>query len=396
MNSKNLTFKQQIRKKQSRKYLNRSLMLSLINASNDADMKKRYWNTYHCGSSLEIQTNNYVPVNEADQGNFDNLETIKEIKHQEVEYKIRGRNRKVRSYCNNRYCLICSGLKSAIAFAHYSEIISSWNNKQFLTLTVPNCTADDLEKTVDKMILTVRKINDSYRKKAKKENLNKLMSIRKIEITYNSVADTYHPHFHYIVYDLLQAEYILEKWLKHYPGAVPWAQDIKEADEKSKHELFKYITKLITKKSKDGFIPAAQLDLIFRVLHNRRTIQVQGFRALKIDLDKTGEQPYPVVIKNLANFYIERAKQEFYDWNQDKGDWENKENDLVGQGVKITSYKLALRFEKDLENIDYKNEITTRLTREKYKDELKKGEQDYQNNLAKMRSKINQSLKKRS
>lgn len=386
-------FEKLLRRKQSRKYLNQSFILTLINVTNDEKMKKRYWNTFHCGSLIDVVESNAIKITDFENGQYENAIKIKKIKHSKHTISKDGEVREIRNYCNNRFCLVCSGIKSSVLFSKYGKIIESWENKHFLTLTVPNCIESDLENTINKMLKAIRKINDKYRKQAKKYNLEKLKSIRKLEITYNERLNSYHPHLHFIFYNKDQAEYILKNWLIIFNEANEKAQDLRKADEKSVFELFKYITKLITKQSnKYGHIPARNLDVIFRVMHNRRSIQIQGFKALKIDLEK-GEELMQEIIINDENYYLEEYEKMFYEW-KNFGDWINSETGelLVGDSKKISSYKMALSFKNEISENGSKNTLETK--EEKKRKLIDKNYKEYKRNLEIIRSKNIKEVKK--
>ena len=89
------------------------------------------------------------------------------------------------------------------------------------------------------MIKGFQNIKDNLRKNYK----IKLNGIRKIEVTYNEIENTFHPHFHFIQSDYKSAHALQSLWLKQFNNANIKGQDIREIDttnENSFIELFKY------------------------------------------------------------------------------------------------------------------------------------------------------------
>lgn len=64
----------------------------------------------------------------------------------------------------------------------------------FLTLTVKNCTGEELSKEIDKIFNSLKLL---FQRKEVKSIV--IGHFRGLEITYNKDSDTYHPHFHIIL-----------------------------------------------------------------------------------------------------------------------------------------------------------------------------------------------------
>jgi len=133
-------------------------------------------------------------------------------------------------------------------------------------------------------------INDSQRSAAKVAALAFPISLaflayatlRKLECTYNAEREDYHPHFHIAVDGRLQANAMLRRWLDLHPEASPQAQDVRPCDTGALKELFKYFTKIITKRpgiSSHAVPSALALDVIFSAMRGRRVYQPMGFRV---------------------------------------------------------------------------------------------------------------------
>jgi len=97
-------------------------------------------------------------------------------------------------YCNQRWCTVCNRIRTGKLINSYHSEIEEFINPHFITLTVPNCTKSALKQTIAGMDKNFTKLVDVLKKR--KIRLN---AIRKIEVTYNSTLDSYHPHYHMIV-----------------------------------------------------------------------------------------------------------------------------------------------------------------------------------------------------
>jgi len=189
-------------------------------------------------------------------------------------------------------------------------------DKQFLTLTIPNVPGAQLRNTIKCMILAVRNIQEHRRRILKLPGIN---CIRKLECTYNAEKNTYHPHFHFIIDGIQDAEYLLDQWLKKYPEADRRAQKIVEAYNPA--ELFKYFTKLTSKTGtvvdKKGKIKIAQeyhfpeaLDFIFQAIERIRIIQPMGkIKLVKDDIDELHAEEVDETLEQDVEI------NKFYIWN---------------------------------------------------------------------------------
>lgn len=263
-------------KQQRAKWLTNKLVIHLVDLN--SPFKKKYWNTYHCNHQI-IYDSRGVPSSK---------------------------------YCNNRWCIQCSRIRTAKSINRYKPVVEKWESSYFLTLTVPNCKAEYLKESIEDMYLTVRGIQNKgkYREVSPK-------GIRKLEVTYNPNRNDYHPHFHILFEKLEHAEYYLERWLDTYPDATAQAQDLRQADENSIMELFKYMTKIISERAKSSkakkspYIYVSALDVIYRAIAGKRTFQNFGFKAPKVvdEYEKRDE-------RNKVNM--------IFDWENELEDWIEK------------------------------------------------------------------------
>lgn len=270
--------KDKLKKRANRKYLSQALNLGLVDAAKANEKSKLanyYWRSWHCNAVLNVFSDG----------------------------RISGR------FCNTRSCQMCAAIRTANFITKYEPIISTWDNSYLVTLTIPNMSAEELKDEIVKMYSTFVKVKAKLKKREQRNGAPKFVGIRSLECTYNAITDTYHPHFHLLVKDRLNAHLLLQAWLKEYPTAKRSAQDIKKADRNIPTELFKYFTKVVTESKKGRVIRTAPLDIIFNAIYKKRTTQSFGFKlpkTIEAQKDKT------------KLFGIAQAT-----WIQELGDWAN-------------------------------------------------------------------------
>ena len=180
-------------------------------------------------------------------------------------------------YCNCRWCLVCSRIRTAKMVAAYLPAIEAMPEKYFVTLSRPNVPGKELAKERRHYVATYQLCNRYLREKLKL----KFSFIRKLECTRNYQRGTYHPHFHVIVDSETAAYALLGEWLERNPTALLNKGNlIIKADNRSVAELFKYFTKVVSKsetgKASDYRIHLAGLDTMFVALKGARTFQAGG------------------------------------------------------------------------------------------------------------------------
>jgi plasmid rolling circle replication initiator protein Rep len=286
-----------LKKRARAKYISRALVMELTKL--DSPLKKSYWNTWHCSNIL----------------------------YQEGK-KITTK------YCNNRWCLVCNRIRTGKLIAGYLPGMKAMKQPYFVTLTIPNVPASELKKTIDGMITMVILIKNLFYSRRG----FKLTGIRKLECTYNDLLDNYHPHFHFVIDGKLEAEALVEEWLRRYSEADRRGQDIRPADENSMKELFKYSTKLTTKSKitkQNGKtviqVNAVALDVIFQAMYKRRIFQAMGFiKQVSEDVEDIDSQ----VIEDL------KEGTDFWRWEQDVSDWINNEGEMLTGCEAYKDYEL--------------------------------------------------------
>ena len=208
------------------------------------DLEKSYRNTYYCNQNL-VQYGNKITGN----------------------------------YCNNRWCSVCNRIRTAKLIIGYKKPLEELEDKHLVTLTLPNCKAENLRETIDFMQETCKKIQEIFKNRKKRGTRDwQLVGIRKLECTYNYKTDTYHPHYHLLVQGEVAANELVKEWLKKVPSATQQAQDVRRAEPDAEVELFKYFTKIVTKVDKTFKTLVKPLDVIFTAMRGLRVFQPIGLK----------------------------------------------------------------------------------------------------------------------
>lgn len=217
-------------------------------------------------------------------------------------------------FCGNRFCLVCNRIRTAKLINGYQKPLESLKDLQFITLTVVNCTGENLNATIKTMYRNFFKAKDNLRKQGLK-----VKGIRKLEITFNDVQNTYHPHFHAVVSGQIEAIAMVNEWLRLNPNSVSKAQDIRKADENAVIELFKYFTKLKSNNSYSEKISILALKTIIYAIHGCRIFQPFGVKMQK----NTYQKP----VFNDVNIH------EIYYWTGNN--WVNNKNEPIFDEIRI-------------------------------------------------------------
>lgn len=125
---------------------------------------------------------------------------------------------KVNRCNNNRFCSNCKKVDIARFIYKFNPIFDNLLQKGYkpflLTLTVPNCSGSDLNKTIDLLYKNFyrlfRGFSEDSQNAFKFRSMKWLGALKVLEITYNKFNNTYHPHLHCIVFlneDITQEYY---------------------------------------------------------------------------------------------------------------------------------------------------------------------------------------------
>ena len=194
-------------------------------------------------------------------------------------------------YCNGRWCNNCNRIRTAKMINGYGKQLQAFDEPQFVTLTIPNISGNYLLMSLKAMQWDMLRIGQRARKSGMKIN-----GIRKLECTYNADADTYHPHFHFIVDGFHNADWMVERWLERNPTANREAQNVKDVDGNGILELFKYCTKIVSNSKRDGeAIYIKPLDTIYQALYRINTFQKMGnLKRVEEDIDGMKSKEYDI------------------------------------------------------------------------------------------------------
>jgi hypothetical protein len=191
-------------------------------------------------------------------------------------------------------------------------VFKQFKHAQFVTLTRPNIKAKDLPEEINSLVAEFR-LMIRYLRGTKKIDLK---GIRKLEVTYNWSEQSYHPHFHLIVHTPGAAREIVKEWLFRNQTASRDAQHIREADQGSYTEMFKYAAKI----SADiNMCPSAK-DIIFQALANHRIYQPFGITKVLKETDDPKEVTQAFGPLNPEIYKVWYFNSDKKDWNSLKGE----------------------------------------------------------------------------
>ena len=254
------------------------------------------------------------------------------------------------NYCKKRYCTVCNNIRSMQAYIKYSPVLNLWEQPYFVTLTVQNVPQNQLISLMDEMQNTWERIKRQFQNEKTRKKLPIPAGLRKLECTYNTERNDYHPHYHIICDSQQAAERIVNAWLNQSPPTLcsPKAQNMKPADPQTIFELFKYFAKSITKKDGDTAIYPVALDAQFTAMSGRRVIQDFNMGQYKtvFGADVKPEKPEGY---EFGTYYF---------FNESVGDWMNaddRQDRLVGvdRGPEILVIKgLDRPIENEIKRMD--------------------------------------------
>ena len=210
-------------------------------------------------------------------------------------------------YCQSRACNVCQRIKVQKGIQNYGGYLDQWvaeGQAQFITLTIPSCTADTLRPALKRMHTAFGRVIKEIQRLYGQGGF--FQGLRATEVTWNphraaKGLPAYHPHIHAtfrMTPDV--AEKFISLWLKFFPDAVRSAQDRRAADAGGKYELLKYLQKAVQPmKGEDGtplIVPPAVQDQIYGSLYRLRCWQAYGLTPLAGDEDCLKEDEAGVVL----------------------------------------------------------------------------------------------------
>ena len=106
------------------------------------------------------------------------------------------------NFCKDRLCPMCAWRRTYKIFAQVSQIMGVIGDKYkflFLTLTVPNVTAQELPTAVDELMKAWRKLMRYKRVSAVVRGFFRALEITRNKDPRSKSFGTYHPHFHAVL-----------------------------------------------------------------------------------------------------------------------------------------------------------------------------------------------------
>lgn len=187
--------------------------------------------------------------------------------------------------CKNRWCLRCmqrKALADALEIYTLANYLYTEKNYRFLfvTLTVPNCSGDDLRDTITRL----NKGIDRLFKRAPYNTVFKAW-ITKVETTYNVKRKDYHPHLHVLVAvprlylknsdTFISNEKLRKDWREVYKDDTITQVDIKKASGDTKRKRMKSVLELAKYTAKPSHYLRDQkvFDTFFHAMKNRQSLR---------------------------------------------------------------------------------------------------------------------------
>jgi plasmid rolling circle replication initiator protein Rep len=248
------------------------------------------------------------------------------------------------NYCGNRFCPICTWIKSkkdGYMLSVLMKYINEVHKKEFIfvTLTSVNVVSTELINEIDKF-------NISFKKLMKRKEFAQVNKgyVRTLELTYNKKENTYNPHFHIIIavnrsYFTNRTYLKQEIWLQNWKDCMQDDRitqvDVRRVNkEGSGSNAINEITKYVAKDT-DYLHSEEVFEVFYKALKGRQLITYNGIfkDALKlykskdkeINLDKYKEidrTEYMYFLQyawgNQDRKYLEKVKRDLTDEEYDK------------------------------------------------------------------------------
>ena len=213
-------------------------------------------------------------------------------------------------FCRERLCVMCSWRRSYKMFYQLSQVLDIAQEENpdiallFLTLTVKNCSGDDLAAQLDDMFAGWQRLTNHRRVKRAIKGW-----FRALEVTYNKETDAYHPHFHAIL--MVDKHYFFDR--KAYMHTADWVhiwrtscrldydpvcdiRAVRNADPKRNRKHVAEVTKYTIKEPD--------------ILHNKQEVTVKVVDVLGKALFKRRLHAYGGILKLIAKRLAVEAKED--------------------------------------------------------------------------------------
>ena len=263
-----------------------------------------------------------------------------------------GHRLKKANLCENRFCPLCSNVrarKNAVIILELLQYAREIKKVEFIfiTLTAPNVVAEKLDEEITKF-------NKAFKELMRSKEFLKISKgyIRKLEVTYNQKANTYHPHFHVIIAvnksyftsrDYINIEMLKQLWRKYKQDETIEAVDMQKVRMNSVKEVMEMAT--YSAKSKDLFENGQEVfDTFYNALRGKQEITYAGlFKDLK-KLRDSGELEIEKV-ESLKELQEKAVIKVWHKWLK-----ENKEYKKLFE-QELTEEEQEIFYNLDLTNI---------------------------------------------
>lgn len=213
------------------------------------------------------------------------------------------------NFCGNRFCPICSANKSrkdSYILKLMVDYLSTQYKFVFMTLTVKNCLANDLDETIKFMNKSFKKFREILDFKTAFKGY-----LRKLEVTYNPIRDDFHPHFHLLLavkpsyfHDTklyMSHDRVLELWQRSCRDDSITQVDIRKYRDGETKSIFE-ITKYMAKDSqylysKDVF------KVFYKALKGKNLLTYNGVFKEALTLYNEGKLDYLREVNDIDYFY---------------------------------------------------------------------------------------------
>lgn len=231
------------------------------------------------------------------------------------------------NFCKNRICPVCNK-RNSVKKWYYIKSIAEELNKEiepkwlFLTLTVKNVTADELNSSITKLM---KSINRLFSRKT--WNKRVLGFFRSLEITYNKEKNTFHPHYHILI--AVPSDYFTNKelYLETWQWRQMWEKsaeldynaqvDIREVKAEENQELagaIAEVAKYAVKTAEIAKTSSQALKCVLKAIKGRRLISYGGIIHERYKEIQAADEQY----KTAVQAEKEQSKIKYYQFENGK------------------------------------------------------------------------------
>lgn len=158
------------------------------------------------------------------------------------------------NFCRERLCPLCIWRRTLKIYGQISKIMVHMPKNVsylFLTLTIPNCTSEDFQNTIQRLFDGWYNLSHSRKFKISIKGY-----YRVLEVTRNKKNNTYHPHFHVIL--AVDNEYFHKNYISHSEWLNMWRlaygdNSITQVDIRKIRPRYKSLSETTDLSDLDGF-----------------------------------------------------------------------------------------------------------------------------------------------